>query len=48
MDSKWCTADVGPFKRTSQKVQGADEDRETKIAEEGKNTAGKLFILSVR
>ena len=48
MYSKWSTADVGPFKGQAKKVQGADEDTETIIAEEGKNTAGKLFILSVR
>ena len=50
MDStcKWSTADVGPLKGQAKKVQGADEDTETIIAEEGKNTAGKLFILSVR
>ena len=30
-------------------LQGADKDTETKISsEEGKHTAGKLFILSVR
>ena len=28
--------------------KGAHRDTETKIAEEGKHTAGKLFILSVR
>ena len=50
MDStcKWSTADVGPLKGQAKKVQGADEDTETIIAEEGKNTAGKPFILSVR
>ena len=48
MHSKWSTADVGPFKGQAKKVQGTDEDTETIIAEEGKNTAGKLFILSVR
>ena len=40
IDSKLPTADV--------RGQGANKDTETKIAEEGKNTAGKLFILSVR
>ena len=44
----WSTADVGPLKGQDKKVQEADEDSETKIAGEGKNTAGKLFILSVR
>ena len=37
---------VGPLKDVG--GQGAHKDTETKIAEEGKNTAGKLFILSVR
>ena len=31
----------------SKKLQGADKDAKTKIAEEGKNTEGNLFILSV-
>ena len=52
MDSKWSTADVRLFKDVGgqgNKVQGADKDTETKISsEEGKHTAGKLFILSVR
>ena len=38
--SKLPTADV--------RGQGGNKDTENKIAEEGKNTAGKLFILSVR
>ena len=33
---------------TDVRGQGAHEDTETKIAEEGKNTARKLFIISVR
>ena len=51
MDSKWSTADVRLFKDVGgqgKKVQGAHRDTETKISEEGKYTAGKLFILSVR
>ena len=49
---KRSTADVRPFKDVGgqgKKVQGADKDTETKIScEEGKHTARKLFILSVR
>ena len=52
MDSKWSTADVRLFKDVGgqgKKVQRANKDTETKIScEEGKHTAGKLFILSVR
>ena len=52
MDSKWPTADVRMFKDVGgqgKKVQEADKDTEIKISsEEGKHTAGKLFILSVR
>ena len=45
MDPKQSTAQVGPLKDVG--GQGAHNDTETKLAEEGKNTAGKLFILSV-
>ena len=52
MDSKWPTADVRLFKDVEgqgKKVQEPDKDTETKISsEEGKHTAGELFILSVR
>ena len=51
MDSKWSTADVRLFKDVGgqgTKVQGANKDTETKISEEGKHTAGKLLVLSVR
>ena len=54
MNSKWSTADVRLFKdvgglRQECTIQGADKDTKTKIScEEGKHTAGKLFILSVR
>ena len=50
MDSKWSTTDVGPLKDVGgqgKNVQGTDKDTKTKIAEGGKNTAGKLFFLSV-
>ena len=50
MDSKWSTADVAQLKDVSgqgKKLQGADKDAKTKIAKEGKNIGGKLFILSV-
>ena len=50
MDSKRSTADVAPLKgvgRQGKKLQGADKDAKTKIAEGGKNIGGKLFILSV-
>ena len=45
MDSKLSTADVGPLKGQAKKVQGADEDSETIIAEEGKNTAGNCSFF---
>ena len=52
MDSKWPTENVRLFKDVGgqgKKVQEADKDTEIKISsEEGKHTAGKLFILSVR
>ena len=46
MDPKQSTAQVGPLKDVG--GQEAHNDTQTKIDEEGKNTAGKLFILSVR
>ena len=51
MDTKWSTGDVRPLNDVGaqgKKGQGASKDTKTKGAEQGKNTAVKLSILSMR